>query len=1115
MRTPTPENQASLPEASESAEKRLRVAIYCRVSTNHEQSLKSLENQILSYIELVQCQPAWRLQGIYSDRGLSGTSIRRRESFKRLLKHCEAGKIDLVITKSISRFARNTHDLLGVLRRLRQLHVDVVFEKEGIRMSEANDEFMLTLYAAMAQNEAVTISKNITWAYRKKAEQGRPAFRSLYGYRVVGPKGNKTLEPIPQQAEIVREVFRRFNEGDGFAAIIKWLADAGIPTQKGHRIWRPHTIRSMLENEKYAGNTRITKHPTALSPLKTDMNTPSEDIFIRNSHPALVPQETYEAARKRLQEDFKPFGKLTQERRRLPLTGRIRCGHCGANYGLFYKGPDISSFACSARRRHKAACPSRPITESQFLDLAKRAYLARFAGSNPARAPETPLAELQRHLRQSCDLDGAEEKRLSKIIDIARLGQAIPAAQNKANLMAQKAYLEEDFRRFEQDLETAERDRGDRTVFYGKLLRFDSLEAALSSLTLSDLYALIPSVEVFSPENARITWHDRQQTVLGTCRPEPLPMEPPRKQPAPPPASKAPAQDNAGKAGIRTVEPANQKAVMARTILNTGKALLAVKPPEARRLRVCAYCRTSKAEEANIQSLSRQVAAYTHAIMIDPAYEFAGIYTDHGKSGLHTRGRGGFEQMIEDAKDGKFDLILTKSVSRFGRNVVDILETVRMLRALPTPVTVLFENEGLHSDASRHDFMLSLYGALAQNESRSLSETVTWGKTKTILNGTFKHPGPLPYGYRKDREGRWQIAEEQAAVIRRIFRESLRGSTDYAVASGLTKDGVPTARGGHVWRPSTIYRILRNLTYTGQYLYGRHIKPDLHSPRRLLNKGESEQYLIEEHHPAIVDRATWQAAQKAKDARCIQRSNTRNRMSKSGCLKEHAALFKGRITCGQCQAPAVSRQFSKDKTLYTYWRCTAATRRVEQNRCPAPSVRHELIEHAFMVMLLRQRQETHWHPLIAAHCTRLRPATLETDRLRHLKSRQSELYDKIHRSVLVEQTQNVQLIDRITSCTEQILAINTELEELEHTRKTAQKQLQFLKDLPVLLSKVPKFNPGQERIRFDADLFDKLVTSVTLIGDKQVQFNLLFDHAETIAITGYMPHRLPWAENPQ
>ena len=190
-----------------------------------------------------------------------------------------------------------------------------------------------------------------------------------------------------------------------------------------------------------------------------------------------------------------------------------------------------------------------------------------------------------------------------------------------------------------------------------------------------------------------------------------------------------------------------------------------------------------------------------------------------------------------------------------------------------------------------------------------------------------------------------------------------------------------------------------------------------------------------------------------------------------------------------------------------------ATRRVDQDRCPAPSVRHELIEHAFMVMLLHQRQETHWHPLIAAHCTRLRPATLETDRLRHLKSRRSELYDKIHRSVKIENAQNVQLIDRITGCTEQILAINTELEELEHTRKTARKQLQFLKDLPALLAKVPEFDPARERIQFDPALFDKLVTSVTLLGDKQVRFNLLFEHAETIGITGYMPHRLPWAED--
>jgi len=122
----------------------MRVAIYCRVSCDHDENIRSLENQILAYIELVQNNPGWILKGIYSDKGVSGTSMNRRVGFKRLLCHCEQGQIDLVITKSLSRFSRNTHDLLGVLRQLRKQHVDVIFEKEGIRMSEADNEFILT-----------------------------------------------------------------------------------------------------------------------------------------------------------------------------------------------------------------------------------------------------------------------------------------------------------------------------------------------------------------------------------------------------------------------------------------------------------------------------------------------------------------------------------------------------------------------------------------------------------------------------------------------------------------------------------------------------------------------------------------------------------------------------------------------------------------------------------------------------------------------------------------------------------------------------------------------------------------------------------------------------------
>ena len=202
----------------------IRAAIYARVSTDFVVSLKSLESQVLAYIDLVENNPEWQLEGIYSDRGRSGTSIKHRTSFQRLLRHCEEHKIDLIITKSISRFSRNTHDFLGVLRRLRQLHVDVIFEKEGIRLSEADNEFILTLYAAIAQQEVVNTSQNISWAYRRRALAGIPKFRRLYGYRVIGSGKDQMLEPIPEETEVERNIFDMYASGSTISDIIRQLA---------------------------------------------------------------------------------------------------------------------------------------------------------------------------------------------------------------------------------------------------------------------------------------------------------------------------------------------------------------------------------------------------------------------------------------------------------------------------------------------------------------------------------------------------------------------------------------------------------------------------------------------------------------------------------------------------------------------------------------------------------------------------------------------------------------------------------------------------------------------------------------------------------------------------
>lgn len=180
-----------------------------------------------------------------------------------------------------------------------------------------------------------------------------------------------------------------------------------------------------------------------------------------------------------------------------------------------------------------------------------------------------------------------------------------------------------------------------------------------------------------------MTWYDYHKTIIGHC-----PSSTVSISPSFPETKEINNTDTISKVVI----PWNEKAVIAQSKLLTGQMLSSIKTSSGLKLRVCAYCRTSAAKEQHISSLSRQVASYTYVIMTNPAYTFAGVYADHGKSGLNITKRSGFQQMIDDARSGQFDLIITKSVSRFGRNVVDVLATVRELKSLPKPVLVLFEN---------------------------------------------------------------------------------------------------------------------------------------------------------------------------------------------------------------------------------------------------------------------------------------------------------------------------------------------------------------------------------------------------------------------------------------
>lgn len=1066
----------------------MRVAIYCRVSCDHEENIRSLENQILAYIELVQNNPGWILKGIYSDKGVSGTSMNRRVGFQRLLRHCEQGRIDLVITKSLSRFSRNTHDLLGVLRQLRKQHVDVIFEKEGIRMSEADNEFILTLYAAVAQQEAVNVSQNIGWSFRKKALQGKPYVRSLYGYKAVKHGNEQALEIIPYEAETVRNIFASYLSGTSIAGIIRMLAEEGIETKTGQQVWNATTIKGILGNEKYTGNTRVVPKPSKMADLRIESLTDTGEIFIQNSHPPIIDGVTFSQVQNKLKESHKKI--VQKPKSKLVLTGRIICGHCGTHYAIFYAGKIRQSFACVTYRKNRASCPGKPVWESQVIEILRQAYLTRFQSSD-----DQSMTLLRELVEKSCDLEEAEAQRLAKIIEISRVGQALLASPSRI-LREKKEHLARDFIEFEKDIELAERDYDDRVALAAKLTQFSSVDRALQEMTLSNLCAIIPEMVLYSPVDATVRWVDHKMTAIGQIHHGLSPvyeMAPNEKN----------EQESLPDPDIIT---ASTKAVIARTTMNTSHPWLAANSDQSSTLRVCAYCRTSSAEERHIQSLARQVATYTHLIMTNPNYTFAGIYVDHGKSGLRTKGREGFQQMINDAKDGKFDLILTKSVARFGRNTVDILQTVRTLRGMPKPVIVCFENESIRSDSSQCDFMLSLHAALAQNEAESNSANVRWGVVNTLMQGTFQHPGSMPYGYRKESDGNWSINPDQAAIIRQIYADYIGGLTPYRIASKLRESKVLTGRNNTKWTTASVYRMVRNEIYIGNYIYRKNYKPDALADRTRTNNGAADKYYIENHHPAIIDPETWHNANLSTQQRSKKRSERKSNSIDSS--KSWRKVFCDKLFCSSCGHKAVHILNKKNGIPYYYWRCSAASLRNPAIRCHSPLYRQEWLEHAFMIFLKNMKTDDFWKNPLLEYTNNLSAAINDLEQYGTAKKKQLELYRKIHDCVQVERSEHIQMIEQITRYTEEVLEINASLEEFDHTRKQNKELLIFLRSLSCMLEEIPDFNPTQNRITFRFDLFTKMVRRVELINKTTVLFHLLFNCTMSISIFGYFPHRL-------
>ena len=318
-----------------------RVAAYCRVSTDSEEQLNSYEAQKSYYTQKIEESSDWEMAEIYADEGISGTSMKKRTEFKKMITACKRGRIDLIITKSLSRFARNTVDCLETVRLLKANGIGVYFEKENINTLTESSEFLITLFSGFAQAESESLSKNVAWGWRKSAEAGNVYFqyKRMLGYRK-GADGQPEI--VPEEAEIIRRIYRRYLAGCSLGQIKQELEQDNIPTAQKVERWSSAVIHNILTNEKYMGDALLQKtYITDCITKKVKKNMGERPMYyVENDHPAIVSREMFDQVQKEMtrrsskRKVLQKSGKteLGKYSGKYALTELLVCGECGSPY---------------------------------------------------------------------------------------------------------------------------------------------------------------------------------------------------------------------------------------------------------------------------------------------------------------------------------------------------------------------------------------------------------------------------------------------------------------------------------------------------------------------------------------------------------------------------------------------------------------------------------------------------------------------------------------------------------------------------------------------------------------------------------------------------------------
>ncbi len=389
---------------------KLRVAAYARVSTDDEEQESSYEAQIKYFTNLISQNDEWEMVGMFADPGLSGKNVKRKQ-FQLLMEACMRGEVDRIITKSVSRFARNTLDCVECARKLKDRGIGIYFEKEQLDTLQPNSEFILTIMASLAEEESRSISNNIRWSYKKKFENGEVVLTTKYLLGYTRNKETNEIEIIPDEAVIVRRIYEEYLEGYSLKEIAARLTASGIKTPMGKDQWSRSTIQSILTNEKYKGDAHLQKTylPDFLSPRRMKNNGQVDSWYVENSHPPIVSKEIFAMVK----EEFKRRKNLRSTSAtgngkfsgKYPFSGMVICGECGETYRRHQQHNKTKTYYIWACKVHENKgsqhCRAKPVYEKTLEQAFVRALNRLF--ENKQEILEQLQTAVVSEISDSCD----------------------------------------------------------------------------------------------------------------------------------------------------------------------------------------------------------------------------------------------------------------------------------------------------------------------------------------------------------------------------------------------------------------------------------------------------------------------------------------------------------------------------------------------------------------------------------------------------------------------------------------------------------------------------------------------------------------------------------------